>query len=120
MLHHSYGLHIGSIALGIHGSLNIRGYGQSRLLGPVSSQVYSINQVPIDLLDVGIGVAEGEPPFNFTSQSRLLLASNASIGVSQPVRVATPEPYISLPQSTCDANTRYLEITYQAKYGLYL
>jgi hypothetical protein len=45
----SYGLHIGSVALGIPGSLNIGGYDQSRALEPVSSQVYSIDQLPIDL-----------------------------------------------------------------------
>jgi hypothetical protein len=86
----------------------------------VSSQVYSINQLPIDLLDVGIGVAEGGSPFNFASQSGILSAGNASIEVSLPVLVEAPDPYIYLPQSTCDAITRYLPVTYQDKYGLYL
>jgi hypothetical protein len=64
----SYGMHIGSAAFGIPGSLMIGGYDQSRVLSPVSSQPYAIDSLPIDLLDIGIGVADGESPFNFTSQ----------------------------------------------------
>jgi hypothetical protein len=113
----SYGLRIGSVALGIPGSLNMGGYDQSRVLGPVSSQVYSINQLPIDLLDIGIGVAEGGSPFNFTAQSRLLSTSNASIGVALPVLVEAPDPYIYLPRvlatplpNSCQSPTKRITI----------
>lgn len=68
----SYGMHIGSAAKGISGSLTFGGFDQSQVIGPVSSQVYNIDHLPIDLLDIGFGVAEGASPFNFTSQSGLL------------------------------------------------
>lgn len=115
----SYGMHIGSPALGIPGSLNIGGYDQSRVLGPVSSQAYTIDHLPIDLLDIGIGVAEGGPPFQFKSKSGLLAAGNSSIGLALSVLVEAPIPYIYLPQSTCDAITSFLPVTYRTEYGLY-
>lgn len=115
----SYGLHIGSAAMKIPGSLNIGGFDQGRALGQVSSQVYVINHLPIDLLDIGIGVAEGGSPFNFTSKAGLLAAGNSTLSPSTSVFIETPLPYIYMPQSTCDAITQYLPVTYQAKYGLY-
>jgi len=115
----SYGMHIGSATLGIPGSLNIGGYDQSRALQPVSGQPYTIDHLPIDLLDIGIGVAEGGSPFNFSSQTGLLGASNSSIGVSVPVLVEATVPYLYLPQSTCDAITKHLPVTFEADYGLY-
>jgi hypothetical protein len=115
----SYGMHIGSAAMGIPGSLNIGGFDQSRALEPVSSQAYVIDHLPIDLLDIGIGVAEGASPFNFTSQSGLLAEGNSSMGVATSVFVEAPVPYLYLPQSTCDAITKYLPVTFQEKYGLY-
>lgn len=115
----SYGMHIGSAVYGIPGSLNFGGYDQSRVLGPVSSQVYSIDHLPIDLLDIGIGVAEGGSPFNFASQAGLLTAGNSSMGLSTSVYIEAPSPYLYLPQSTCDAIAQHLPVTYQPKYGLY-
>ena len=115
----SYGMHIGSPALGITGSLTIGGYDQSRALGVISSQAYSIDHLPIDLLDIGLGVAEGHTPLPFNYKSGLLAAGNSSIGVALSVLVEAPIPYIYLPKSTCDAITSYLPVTYQKKYGLY-
>ncbi|TVY86395.1 hypothetical protein LAWI1_G008903, partial [Lachnellula willkommii] len=115
----SYGLHIGSTSMRIPGSLNIGGFDQSRALGQVSSQAYLANHLPIDLLDIGIGVAEGGSPFNFTSKAGLLAAGNSTLSPSTSVFIEAPLPYIYLPQSTCDAITQYLPVSYQAKYGLY-
>lgn len=115
----SYGMHIGSAALKIPGSLTMGGYDQSRVLGPVSSQPYAIDHLPIDLLDIGIGVADGESPFNFTSQAGLLAHGNSSIRSSMQVAIDATMPYLYLPQSTCDAITENLPVTFQSKYGLY-
>jgi hypothetical protein len=111
-------MHIGSAAMGIPGSLNIGGFDQSRALGPVSSQAYTLDHLPIDLLDIGIGVAEGASPFNFTAQSGLSAEGNSSMGPATSVFVEAPVPYIYLPQSTCDAITQYLPLTFQEKYGV--
>lgn len=115
----SYGMHVGSVALGIPGSLSMGGYDSSRVLGPVSSQAYIIDHLPIDLLDIGIGVAEGGSPFDFDSKEGLLHVGNSTMGVALSVQVEAPIPYIYLPQSTCDAITKNLPVTYQPKLGLY-
>ncbi|RDL40001.1 uncharacterized protein BP5553_04341 [Venustampulla echinocandica] len=116
----SYGMHLGSAALGIPGSLNLGGYDQNRVLGPVSSQPYTLDHFPIDLLDIGIGVAEGESPYSFTKQSGLLAAGNSSIGVAMTVFVEATVPYIYLPQSACDAITKNLPVIFKPNLGLYL
>lgn len=115
----SYGMHIGSAAFGIPGSLTIGGYDQSRVLGPVSSQPYAIDHLPIDLLDIGIGVEAGASPFNFSSQGGLLASGNSTIRISMQVAVDATVPYLYLPQSTCDSITGNLPVTFQPKYGLY-
>ena len=117
----SYGLHIGSASLGIPGSAFVGGYDQSRVLGVVSTQsTFSASSaLPIDLLDIGIGVAEGRSPFNFTSKSGLLAQGNSSIGVSLQVLIEATIPYLYFPRSTCDAIASQLPVTYQSDYGLY-
>lgn len=116
----SYGLHIGSASLGIPGSLWIGGYDQSRVLGPVSQQSYGSTWLPIDLLDIGISVAEGQSPFNVTSRIGLLAHGNSSIGVKQEVWIEPTIPYLYLPHSTCDAIASYLPVTYSPRLGLFL
>lgn len=66
----TYGLHIGSAALGISLSLWLGGYDHSMVLGPVSSQAYSTQAdvLVINLLDVGIDVDNGASPFNFSER----------------------------------------------------
>jgi hypothetical protein len=115
----SFGLHVGSASLAIPGSLIVGGYDRSRIVGPVSSQLYGIDYLPIDLLDIGIGVADGSSPFNFKTKSGLLAQGNSSIGPSVNVHIDTALPYLYLPSSTCAAITAHLPVTYQSRYGLY-
>lgn len=116
----SFGLHIGSASLRISGSLWIGGYDQFRIVGPVSSQSYSQNGFPIDLLDVSIGVAVGESPFNTSSVTGLLAQGNSSLIPSLSVEVDSKEPYLYLPESTCQAIAAWLPVTYAPDLGLYL
>ncbi|KAI4226304.1 MAG: hypothetical protein LQ349_006901 [Xanthoria aureola] len=115
----SFGLHIGSVAMGIPLSLWLGGYDSSRLLGSVSSQPYSGDQLLIDLLEVGIGVDNGASPFTFAQKQDLLRQGNASIGDSIQVSLDPLAPYLHLPQSTCAAIASYLPVSYQSKYRLY-
>jgi hypothetical protein len=115
----SFGMHIGSTALGIPPSLYIGGYDQSRVLGEVTVQDYNMHYFPIDLLDIGIGVAEGASPFPFTSKSGLLASGNSSVGVAMQVIVDPIAPFLYLPKSTCDAITANLPVKYQPNLGLY-
>ncbi|TVY78110.1 hypothetical protein LSUE1_G006095 [Lachnellula suecica] len=115
----SFGMHIGSTALGISPSLYIGGYDQTRVLGQVTVQDYNMHYFPIDLLDIGIGVAEGSPPSTLTTKSGLLASGNSSIGVSMEVIVEPISPFIYLPKSSCDAITANLPVTYRSDLGLY-
>ncbi|KAL8793459.1 MAG: hypothetical protein Q9195_003942 [Heterodermia aff. obscurata] len=81
----TYGLHIGSAAMGIPLSLWLGGYDRSRVLGPVSSQPCFQNRLRIDLLDLGIGVDNGASPFNFSSRQNILDQGNSSMGDSTSV-----------------------------------
>jgi hypothetical protein len=116
----SFGLHLGSASLRIPGSLWIGGYDQFRIVGPVSSQSYSQNGFPIDLLDISIGVAVGQSPFNTSSVTGLLAKGNSTLLPSLSVEVDSKEPYLYLPESTCQAIAAWLPITYNPDFGLYL
>jgi len=116
----SYGLHIGSAALRIPGSLYVGGYDKLRVVGPVSAQAYGQASLPIDLIDISIGVATGGSPFNFTSKTGLLAEGNSSLAPKLSVEVDSKEPYLYLPQSTYQAIAANLPVTYSPDLGLYL
>ncbi|RAO69775.1 uncharacterized protein BHQ10_005787 [Talaromyces amestolkiae] len=120
---YSYGMHIGSAAKEISGSLILGGYDVARVIGDVSSQTYNGTRFPIQLLDIGIGVATGDSPWNSSSITNLLTAANSSLqqqDASTQVLVTGTDPYLYLPQSTCDAIATHLPVSYNASLGLYL
>ncbi|KAB8264202.1 hypothetical protein BDV32DRAFT_145984 [Aspergillus pseudonomiae] len=116
---YSYGMHIGSVPLGIPGSLVLGGYDQNRVLGDVSAQPYSSGNLPIDLLDVKIGVISGGSPWTYTDKTGLLGHGNASINYGVTVFASGADPYIYLPHSTCEAIAAELPVTHHPDYGLY-
>ncbi|RDH31419.1 aspartic protease [Aspergillus welwitschiae] len=116
---YSYGMHIGSASLGIPGSLLLGGYDQNRVMGEVSSQAFSSGSFPIELLDITIGVAEGGSPWNYTNKTGLLAQGNSSLDSGLSVIVDPANPYIYLPQSSCDAIAAELPVTYHPDYSLY-
>lgn len=122
----SYGLHVGFIAakFKVDLSLWLGGYDASRIVGPVSSQTVqndANNEFIIDLLDIGIGVDNGESPFLYSSLGGLLSSGNDSITrVGIPITMNPGAPYLNLPNSTCDAIVKDLPVTYDAQKALYL
>ncbi|KAJ5291931.1 hypothetical protein N7478_001182 [Penicillium angulare] len=116
---YSYGMHIGSAALGIPGSLYLGGYDQSRVIGDVSAQAFSSGSFPIEMFDIEIGVAEGGSPWDYSNKSGLLAHKNSSLNFGLTVLADPSNPYIYLPQSSCDAIAEQLPVTYQPAYGLY-
>ncbi|KAJ5683810.1 uncharacterized protein N7477_000155 [Penicillium maclennaniae] len=99
---YSYGMHIGSASLGISGSLLLGGYDQNRVIGEVSSQSFSSGSFPIEMYDMS-----------------LLAQGNSSLDSGVTIVVDPVNPYIYLPQSSCDAIAAELPVTYQPDYGLY-
>jgi len=119
----SYGLHIGSVSPPLSPSLQMGGFDQNRALGNVSAQQGEPQDSgAIDLLDIALNVVSGSSPFNFsgTSLGGLLASGNSSMGQTLPVAINSLSPYLSLPESTCDAIAANLPVTYNSKYGLYL
>ncbi|PYH44751.1 uncharacterized protein BP01DRAFT_357430 [Aspergillus saccharolyticus JOP 1030-1] len=118
---YSYGMHIGSPTFNIAGSLWLGGYDKSRVLGNVSSQPYIDATFPIKLRDISLGVVSGGSPWSSSSNlTGLLAAGNSSLSSNGITVLSSPgDPYLYLPQSTCDAIAAQLPVTYQSKYGLY-
>ncbi|KAL4860802.1 aspartic peptidase domain-containing protein [Aspergillus spectabilis] len=117
---YSYGLHIGSASLSIPGSLLLGGYDKNRVLGDVSAQPFSERGgYPIQLLDIGLGVAGGGSPWNFLNKTGFLAKGNSSLETGFTVQASTADPYLYLPQSSCDAIAAELPVVYQPDYGLY-
>lgn len=116
---YSWGMHIGSAAHQIEGSLMLGGYDKNRVIGDVSAQPYSGGDFPIELLDIGLGVADGGSPWDGPEKSKLLAQGNSSLSSGMTVMASPADPYLYLPESTCDALAGELPVTYQPDYGLY-
>ncbi|PYI01873.1 acid protease [Aspergillus sclerotiicarbonarius CBS 121057] len=120
---YSYGMHIGSVNPSIAGSLVLGGYDKSRVMGDVSAQAVSLNSatsgiLELELKDIGIGVAAGPSPFGFNNESGLFQQSSGSV-LAKTVQIDATKPYMYLPQSTCDAITASLPISFNSSLGLY-
>ncbi|OJJ31392.1 hypothetical protein ASPWEDRAFT_45330 [Aspergillus wentii DTO 134E9] len=111
---YSFGMHIGSVKENIPGSLVLGGYDQNRVVGDVSSQKVALpnGEFEIQMKDIGLGVATGGSPWNFTRKDNML-PSPAHVQVD-PTR-----PYLYLPKSTCDSIATWLPVTYNESLGLY-
>ncbi|KAF3387456.1 hypothetical protein F1880_001450 [Penicillium rolfsii] len=124
---YSWGLHIGSAALGIPGSAVLGGYDRNRIAGEVSAQPYTSfdsanpgGDLIIGLFDIGVGVAAGGSPWSFNQKSGLLFQSNSSLTAPVTMKLAPTKPYMYLPPSTCDAITSLLPVKFDSDLGLYL
>lgn len=122
---YSYGMHIGSAALGISGSVFLGGYDKSRLVGEVSTQSFTPSgqnpggKLVIGMMDVGLGVGTGGSPWAYGRKGGLLSQSNSSMDVPITVEVNPARPYLYLPQSTCHAIAAELPVTFNDSLGLY-
>ncbi|KAE8364932.1 aspartic peptidase domain-containing protein [Aspergillus caelatus] len=121
---YSYGLHIGSVEPAIPGSLVLGGYDKSRVLTGVSSQSVSLSSYSsglwqIVLKDIGVGVATGDSPFDFTSKTGLFMQGNGAV-LAKPVTIDPTKPYMYLPEATCDAITSPFPVSFDNGLGLYI
>ncbi|KAL4885602.1 hypothetical protein BJY04DRAFT_205338 [Aspergillus karnatakaensis] len=124
---YSYGMHIGSVALNIPGSLALGGYDRNRVLGEVSAQPFAgaLGDPAIQLLDLSLGVVSGRSPWNYPNKTGLLFREDSSQpsvledGDGIVVAASPVDPYLYLPHSTCNALAAELPVTFEGDYGLY-
>ncbi|KAJ5669796.1 hypothetical protein N7462_010866 [Penicillium macrosclerotiorum] len=116
---YSYGMHIGSPKLKIPGSLYLGGYDKNRVIGDISTQPTDSGKLPIELLDISIGVVQGGSVWESSNITGLLGKSNSSLSSGVNVAIDATNPYIYVPQSTADAITANLPVSYQSDLGLY-
>jgi hypothetical protein len=72
----------------------------------------------INLVDIGVGIASGGSPFPFESMNGLL-RNNQNETRSILVRPNPTVPYLYLPGNTCAALAAYLPVTFLPNLGLY-
>jgi hypothetical protein len=134
----SFGLHIGSVALGQPASLVLGGYEQNRVLGSVAIFKFdSISSFPLlYLLDVLLGTQVGASPFANPDKDEGSVWQGISgnpnenaeevterHGLRPGTAVVTPDatvPYIYLPPGTCEAAASRLPVRWNDRLGLYL
>ncbi|GME43766.1 putative aspartic-type endopeptidase protein [Neofusicoccum parvum] len=114
----SYGLHVGSAAHSITGSLVWGGYDQSRVIG---APITAANNSFFNLTAITLGVASGRSAFlNTTTPTPNLLRTNDSTPLPLSARPDPGIPHLYLPPATCAAIAAHLPVTYIPAYGLYL
>ncbi|KAJ8120594.1 hypothetical protein ONZ43_g2735 [Nemania bipapillata] len=116
----SFAMHIGSANPPMPGSLYFGGYDQNRIIGDILTETDDYTKA-ISLKDIGITVVDGSSPWDFDSKDGLLAANNASISAGGiKISVDGCSPYLTLPQSTCDAIANHLPVKYNKNLGLYI
>ncbi|KAJ5438742.1 uncharacterized protein N7458_009740 [Penicillium daleae] len=116
---YSYGMHIGSPMFKIPGSLYLGGYDKNRVIGDITTQPIDSGELPIELLDIGIGVVNGGSVWGAPNITGLMAKSNSSLSSGMNVAIDATNPYIYLPRSTCDAIAANLPVSYRSDLGLY-
>ncbi|GAW10987.1 hypothetical protein ANO14919_003250 [Xylariales sp. No.14919] len=116
----SFAMHIGSVNPAMPGSLYFGGYDQNRIVGDILTETDDYTKA-ISLNDISITVVDGSSPWDFESKGGLLAANNDSI-TSGGIKVSVDgcSPYLTLPQSTCDAIAEHLPVKYNQDLGLYI
>ncbi|KAF4556742.1 Hypothetical protein D9617_1g086220 [Elsinoe fawcettii] len=129
---YTYGLHIGSAALGYTGSLVFGGFDAGRIIGDYAT--YSLSgdetkdttkQAGPQLLDIVIGVEDGGSPFSgFSNQSNLLLDESSTTGSFSTggveVQVDPTDPYLHLSPQTCARIASFLPVRYDSILKYYV
>jgi hypothetical protein len=108
---YSYSLHIGSAMFNYPGSLVFGGYNKGRVIGPIT---YFTNESALGLLNISVGVASGNSPFNFTKKDKFLSTGQTTTSLN-PL-----SPYIALPRQTCKNLANILPVVFNEILGYYL
>lgn len=114
----SFGLHVGSVAANIGGSLILGGYDSSRCI----TQPITSDSTVFKLLDISLNVTRGVSAFLNTDKSTVsgLLQSSGDQPIGLEVQPEPGVPYLYLPKETCDAIASHLPVTYSEDLNLYL
>ena len=117
----SFSLHYGSASLGLAGTLVWGGYDQSRVLGDVGSFKLGPYGMAPTMLDVQIGVENGQTPFIDNGSSFPgLLELNSSLNNVQRTVINPIVPYLFMSHKTCAAIAQHLPVSLNSDIGLYI
>lgn len=112
----SYGLHIGSSKYKIPGTLYVGAFDNARVLSnPI--QAAADNRFPLKRL--AFNVASGGSAYSNVQNTPSGLAATVQ-NLDLSVRLEPGVPYLYLPQAVCDGLARFLPVTYNREYNLYL
>lgn len=138
----SFGLHMGSVALGQKGSMVLGGYDRTRALGKVAAfNRGGVTYFTVFLLDVLLGVETGASPFQGLEDPANATATTTtsvfqgihrnSVWAREAVQsggkqgsvkvVLAPEwAYIGLPETVCEAAAKHLPVALDRRLNLYI
>ena len=116
----SFGLTYGSAALNLDGSLIFGGYDRARVLGQVGAFPINDQKMRTELLDITIGIAEGNfSPLEEDSYDGLLRLDGSPRATHKSITISPATPYLSLSPETCAAIAEHIPVTLNKSLGLY-
>ena len=112
----SWGLHIGSGAFNITGSMYFGGYDQNRVI----EEPATFSDNVLSLTSITLGTISGVSPWDSQDLSQNYLKANGSIVNTLQAAVDPSLPYLYLPADTCLALARVLPIRLDTGLNLYI
>lgn len=118
-----WGLHMGSVSLGLPGSLTLGGFDKGRIGGMVARfKLHDPLKPPdIKLTDILLGVAEGGSPFDWrpeVTNDTMWTAPTQTSGVQ--IQVSARDPGMYLPKGACKAIASNLPVNWRDDIGYYV
>ncbi|MCJ1323582.1 hypothetical protein MMC10_000243 [Thelotrema lepadinum] len=113
----SWGMHIGSYAQKIDGSLVLGGYDQARIIG--NPGTFSSSGVNLSSISLGSSSGGFDWTTDLLDRDFLSTEGNNSTFKSLNVSLVSGAPYLYLPSSVCSSLASVLPISYNADFNLY-
>ena len=112
----SWGLHVGSGAFNITGSMYFGGYDQNRVI----ERPATFTNNTIELNSITLGTTSGVSPWTNGELNENFLKANGSIVDTLPATADPSVPYLYLPGDTCSALASALPVVLNTDLDLYL
>jgi hypothetical protein len=113
----SYGLHVGSAAYGVAGSLCLGGYDSSRIIDKLLTVQ---NSTTVTVSALALNVSSGSPVYANITASQLPLSIPLGGDSGLEVKPDPGVPYMYFPKLVCDSIAAHLPVDYDPGLGLYI